>query len=65
MRGNNPRAISPRAVLLSALALTLVPQSLRAADNVDSARLKADLEPQNWFTLGRDQNETYYSPLAD
>ena len=33
---------------------------------MDSARLKAaDSEPQNWFTGGRDQDGTYYSPLAD
>jgi quinohemoprotein ethanol dehydrogenase len=60
-----PRAIFPRAVLLSALALSLVPQSLRAAGDVNSARLRtADSEPHNWFTLGRDQNQTYYSTLA-
>ena len=33
---------------------------------VDSARLKAaDSEPQNWFTGGRDQDGSYYSPLTD
>jgi quinohemoprotein ethanol dehydrogenase len=33
---------------------------------VDAARLKAaDSEPQNWFTGGRDQSGSYYSPLAD
>ena len=32
---------------------------------VDAARLRAaDSEPQNWFTGGRDQDGTYYSPLA-
>ena len=31
---------------------------------VDAARLAAaDAEPQNWFTAGRDQGGTYYSPL--
>src|SRR4029453_17514939 len=60
-----PRAIFLGVVLLSALALSLVPQSLRAAGDVNSARLgRADLEPHNWFTLGRDQNQAYYSPLA-
>jgi quinohemoprotein ethanol dehydrogenase len=35
------------------------------AGNVDGARLQAaDLEPQNWFTSGRDQDGSYYSPLA-
>lgn len=33
---------------------------------VDEARLKAaGSEPQNWFTGGRDQDGTYYSPLHD
>ncbi|HEY3851750.1 MAG TPA: hypothetical protein VGL87_12300, partial [Steroidobacteraceae bacterium] len=32
---------------------------------IDEARLAAaDREPQNWFTGGRDQGGTYYSPLA-
>lgn len=35
------------------------------AGTVDAARLHAaDSEPQNWFTAGRDQDGTYYSPLA-
>jgi quinohemoprotein ethanol dehydrogenase len=42
-----------------------VSQSSLAAGDVDSARFRAaDSEPQNWFTLGRDQNQTYYSPLV-
>ncbi len=33
--------------------------------DVDAARLQAaDSEPQNWFTGGRDQDGTYYSPLT-
>ncbi len=33
---------------------------------LDTARLDAaDSEPQNWFTGGRDQDGSYYSPLAD
>lgn len=65
MRGSNPKTNLLWAVLLMALALALVPQSLLAAGDVDSARLRAaDSEPQNWFTLGRDGNQTYYSPLA-
>ena len=33
---------------------------------IDEARLAAaDREPQNWYTGGRDQDGTYYSPLAD
>ena len=36
----------------------------RPAADVDAARLKAaDAEPQNWFTGGRDQQGSYYSPL--
>jgi len=35
-----------------------------SAGNVDAARLQAaNLEPQNWFTGGRDEDGTYYSPL--
>jgi hypothetical protein len=41
-----PSAIFPRAVLLSALALRLVPQSLRVAGDVDPPQLEAaDSEP--------------------
>jgi quinohemoprotein ethanol dehydrogenase len=36
----------------------------RAPGDVDAARLQAaDAEPQNWFTGGRDQAGSYYSPL--
>ncbi len=36
-----------------------------AAGAVDEARLAAaDSEPQNWYTGGRDQGGTYYSPLT-
>ncbi len=46
-------------------ALILASRSTVAAGDVDLARLRAaGSEPQNWFTLGRDQNQTYYSPLA-
>jgi hypothetical protein len=63
MRGSDPKTILRRSVLLTAVALTVVPQSLRAAGDVDSERLRAaDSEPQNWFTLGRDQNQTYLFP---
>jgi quinohemoprotein ethanol dehydrogenase len=51
--------------LFAALVIALLPTLSRAAGDVDEARLKAaDTEPQNWFTLGRDQNQTYFSPLA-
>ena len=37
----------------------------KMAGDVDAARLQAaDLEPQNWFTGGRDQDGSYYSPLS-
>ncbi|HEX4239824.1 MAG TPA: PQQ-dependent dehydrogenase, methanol/ethanol family [Steroidobacteraceae bacterium] len=55
-----------------ALAATLGLASPAAAapshppGDVDAARLAAaDKEPQNWFTAGRDQNGTYYSPLTE
>ena len=36
----------------------------RPPGDLDTARLEAaDAEPQNWFTLGRDKNGSYYSPL--
>ena len=51
--------------LLLALATAFLPAPSDAAGDVDAARLKAaDAEPQNWFTLGRDGNQTYYSPLS-
>ena len=38
----------------------------RAPGDLDAARLQAaDAEPQNWFTLGRDKNGSYYSPLKN
>jgi len=37
----------------------------RKPGSVDAARLAAaDSEPQNWYTGGRDQNGSYYSPLT-
>jgi quinohemoprotein ethanol dehydrogenase len=39
-------------------------RQLRTADIVDAARLAAaDNEPENWFTGGRDQSGSYFSPL--
>ncbi len=36
------------------------------AGDLDAERLQAaDGEPQNWYTLGRDQNGSYYSPLKN
>jgi quinohemoprotein ethanol dehydrogenase len=40
-------------------------QVCRADAYVDQARLRAaNAEPQNWFTLGRDGNQSYFSPLT-
>src|SRR4029079_254238 len=53
------------AILLAGFAVLSVPASSQAAANLDEARLKAaDTEPQNWFTLGRDGNQTNFSPLS-
>jgi quinohemoprotein ethanol dehydrogenase len=65
MRGRGPETILQWTGLFAVLALTLPTPSTLGADDVDSVRLRAaDLQPQNWFTLGRDQNQTYYSPLT-
>ena len=56
-------------VLIAGLAPVPSPAGTPAAGApgaVDEARLEAaDSEPQNWFTGGRDQAGTYYSPLHD
>jgi quinohemoprotein ethanol dehydrogenase len=53
------------SALLSGMVIVLMPTLSRAAGDVDEARLKAaDSEPQDWFTLGRDSNQTYFSPLS-
>jgi quinohemoprotein ethanol dehydrogenase len=48
------------------LVLVLGAASRAAAPGaVDAARLQAaESEPQNWYTGGRDEDGTYYSPLA-
>jgi quinohemoprotein ethanol dehydrogenase len=60
------RKMSPwRAALLAGILFAFAPDPSRAAGDVDEARLKAaDSEPQNWLTLGRDGNQTYFSPLT-
>ncbi len=64
------RAATRAVCRVLACAVLLLPMELTpAADSappgaVDAARLRAaDSEPQNWFTGGRDQDGTYYSPL--
>src|SRR5215471_199497 len=65
MRLTHSRTSLRHAVLLAIFAVAVVPASSRADGNLDAARLKAaDAEPQNWFTLGRDGNQSYFSPLA-
>jgi quinohemoprotein ethanol dehydrogenase len=50
--------------MLRGLMLLLLPVAALAAGDVTPERLaQADKEPQNWFTGGRDQNQTYFSPL--
>jgi quinohemoprotein ethanol dehydrogenase len=53
-------------VLIACAAPAMSPRALAAQPPgaVDEARLAAaDSQPYNWFTGGRDQNGTYYSPL--
>ena len=65
MRLKHPKLDLLQAILLAGFAVISLPASSQADANVDEARLKAaDAEPQNWFTLGRDGNQTYFSPLS-
>ena len=64
------RAHSPCAFRLCLMGFALLTSSTAidaatpAPGSVDAQRLlAADSEPQNWFTGGRDQGGTYYSPL--
>ena len=51
--------------ILSSAVLLVATASAAAPGNVDEARLKAAAsEPQNWYTGGRDQEGSYYSPLT-
>jgi quinohemoprotein ethanol dehydrogenase len=57
-----PGAAPPGAAQAAAAA---PPPTPHRAGDVDSARLAAAAaEPQNWYTGGRDQGGTYYSPLT-
>jgi quinohemoprotein ethanol dehydrogenase len=62
-----PARPNARRILTMLLTGFLVHSANAAAHppgDLDSARLQsADAEPANWYTLGRDQNGTYYSPL--
>ena len=58
------RTLPERAALLL-IAAGCMAAGAREAGDVDAARLlSAQAEPQNWFTSGRDQEGSYYSPLA-
>ncbi|WP_363345870.1 PQQ-dependent dehydrogenase, methanol/ethanol family [Methylocystis echinoides] len=49
----------------TALAFALAPLLSYAAEDLESFKAEgATPSPQNWFTVGRDQNQSYYSPLA-
>jgi quinohemoprotein ethanol dehydrogenase len=53
-----------RTIAFCLLGLGVSAQTWAGAGAVDSARLaKADKEPENWFTAGRDKDGTYFSPL--
>jgi quinohemoprotein ethanol dehydrogenase len=59
------RALPALTVLSILSAMNCAPAQAQVPGRVDRDRLKAaDAEPQNWFTLGRDGNGSYYSPLA-
>ncbi len=52
-------------VLSTAWVSRLSPPLSHVAEDIDSLRVRtAHSEPQNWFTVGRDQNQSYYSPLT-
>jgi quinohemoprotein ethanol dehydrogenase len=54
------------AVGVAATGAASVTGSASGAGAVDEARLQAAAaEPQNWYTGGRDQGGTYYSPLNE
>ena len=55
--------LAARAVLVCAVTVSSVLAG--EAGKVDAARMKAAAsEPDNWLAGGRDQEGTYYSPLA-
>ena len=59
------RSKTTLCVTISLVVAALATGPSRAEGDVDQARLSAaDSEPQNWFTLGRDENQTYFSPLS-
>jgi quinohemoprotein ethanol dehydrogenase len=66
MRRVHREVFSLKAALAGTFSIVLLAEAALAMGDVDGARLhSADLTPRNWYTLGRDQNQTYYSPLAE
>jgi quinohemoprotein ethanol dehydrogenase len=64
--GTAPAAAAAAATATTATATATATTAARRPGDLDAARLQgADREPQNWFTLGRDKNGSYYSPLKD
>jgi len=62
------RSIARRflTILLTGFLVHAANAASRPPGDVDAARLgSADSEPGNWYTLGRDADGTYYSPLKN
>ncbi len=58
-------ALAATATVTAGAAASAPPPEPKSAGWVDAARLaRADAEPQNWFTGGRDADGTYFSPLS-
>jgi quinohemoprotein ethanol dehydrogenase len=58
---------SARALFAALLALTMVLAACtqKPAGRIDEIRVaRADGEPHNWFTAGRDAGKTHFSPLT-
>lgn len=63
---NSRTGIYVLCLLAWQLATTYVEAGVDEAGNIDFERLlKADTEPGEWFTGGRDYQQTYYSPLTN
>jgi len=61
---DRPHARRILMVLLTGLLVHAANAGTRPPGDLDAARLgSADSEPGNWYTLGRDTDGTYYSPL--
>src|SRR6266850_8537641 len=55
----------PLGLALGATGAGATAPAARIPGSVDASRLAAaDSEPQNWYTGGRDQDGSYYSPLT-